>query len=222
MADDKPGGTDQPAGTEKPAEQKPAGDTPPAPKPAEPKPGDTPSDQQPAESKDPASQDGTPPAAPKAPDTYALTVPDGAQTYLDDEDLKTLEATARANNWTNEQAQAVLEQHADTLAAQSAAFRAVTEKDPTYGGDHLIETQRLATLALDRVRPADTDQGQALRRLLAKSGYGNKLEVVSFLADLGKLMAEDQPHGGGGTKPTGPARTAKSTSDVGAVLYGKS
>jgi len=145
---------------------------------------------------------------PKAPDKYELKLPDDAGDYLDESDLAQVERVARAKGWTNEQAQASLEEYADSLAAQSQAFRVETEKDQTYGGDNLAETQRLARLALDKVRPANTEQGKALRRILAKSGYGNKLEVVSFLADLGKLMAEDNPGGSGAGSKAGEKSTA--------------
>lgn len=152
---------------------------------------------------------------PKAPDKYELEMPSDAGDYLDESDLKTVEGVARAKGWTNEQAQASLDEYADGLAKQSAGFRAETEKDPTYGGDNLAETQRLARLALDKVRPANTEEGKGLRRLLAKSGYGNNLRIVSFLADLGKLMAEDSP---GGSSSGGKG----GSKDAATLLYGES
>jgi hypothetical protein len=133
---------------------------------------------------------------PNAPEKYALKLPEGAEEWLDPSDLKQIETLARAKGWTNDEAQQALEDHADGLVAQSQAFRAATEADETYGGDKLVETQRLARAALDRVRPAGTPRGDALRKILQRTGYGNNVEIVSFLADLGKLMAEDQPSGG--------------------------
>jgi hypothetical protein len=84
------------------------------------------------------------------------------------------------------------------LTTRAEAFRDTTKADKEYGGDKWGETERLANQVLDRVRPVGTTRGDALRRLLHKSGYGNHIEVVSFLADLGKLMAEDKPTGGAG------------------------
>lgn len=156
----------------------------------------------------------------KAPDKYELAIPDGAADYLDDADLKTIEKQARAAGWTNAEAQERIDQYADGLAAQSADFRKLTEADPIYGGDHLQETQRLARLALDRVRPADTPQGQELRRILAKTGYGNHLAVVSLLADLGKLMAEDQP-GAQGSASRSKGSAANDPAAQAEKLYGK-
>lgn len=159
---------------------------------------------------------------PKTAADFKLTIPEGSSDYLDDGDVKAISKIAAAEGWTNEQAQEKLEQHADAIAAQSKAFRVETEADETYGGDNLAETQRLARLALDKVRPADTPAGKAIRRLLARSGYGNNLAVVSLLADLGKLMDEDgsagQGGGGGGQrKGAGGEKRAPE-----AVLYDKS
>jgi hypothetical protein len=151
-------------------------------------------------------------AAPTAPEKYTLTVPDGGR--LDADDVKAIEAIAREQGWTNDQAQAALDSHADALAAQSERFLADVTADPTYGGEHLAETQQLARRALDKLRPAGTPRGDALRRLLDKSGYGNHIEVVSLLADLGKQMAEDRP---GAPQSTDAARTTR-TADA---LYPK-
>jgi hypothetical protein len=153
------------------------------------------------------------PPATGAPEKYDLKLPDGSKDWLDETDVKSLETLARSKNLTNEQAQSVLVEQAEALAAQSAAFRAQTESDPTYGGDKLAETQRLARLALDRVRPAGTPHGDALRRVLAKTGYGNHVEVIGFLAELGKQMAEDQPPHS--TRGGGPSAT-----DAASKLYG--
>jgi hypothetical protein len=134
----------------------------------------------------------------QAPDKYELQLPEGSEAWLEAADLKEIETVAKAEGWTNEQAQDRLDQHATMMVARSAAFRVATEADPIYGGEHLAETERHATLALDRLRPAGTPQGDALRKLLVKTGFGNNIEVVSFLSDIGKRMAEDVPIGGGG------------------------
>jgi hypothetical protein len=114
---------------------------------------------------------------------------------------------------TNEQAQAEITERAEFMAAQSQAFYEQTADDATYGGDKLEETEKLARAALDRIRPKGTPRGDALRRMLVKTGYGNNLEIVSFLADLGKLMAEDK--GAGAVSGATPSETAAEK------LYGK-
>lgn len=212
--DTKPGDT-KPA-DQKPADQKPVDDKPADQKPADQKPADDkPADQKPADdSAKPGGKAGADDGKPKPPEKYELKLPDNATGLLDDTDLKHIATVARKKGWTNEEAQAAVDEHADTLAAQSVAFRAQTEADETYGGDRLAETQRLAALALDKVRPAGTPQGDALRALLVKTGYGNKLEVVSLLADLGKLMAEDKP-------AAGSAAGGGAKKDPATVLYGE-
>jgi hypothetical protein len=144
----------------------------------------------------------------KAPEKYEIKIPDGAKDMLDDADLKDLEGKARAKGLTNEQLQAVVDARADELAAQSTAFRAQTEADPTIGGDKLPETQRLAKVAMDRLHPESTPEGKDFRKFLTKTGYGNHVQVVKHFATLGKMMAEDGHVQGGGAKP---AKDAAST-----------
>jgi hypothetical protein len=129
----------------------------------------------------------------KAPDKYALTVPEGATAFVDDADLKYLEGAARKAGWSNEDAQAALEEHIATVKAQSDRWAAETTADAEYGGDKLDETQRLARAVIDRVRPAGHTRRESFLRFLGRGGAGNHLEVISFLADLGKLMGEDAP-----------------------------
>jgi hypothetical protein len=173
--------------------------------PAESKAGDKPADKdgQPppppegkAGAKPPVEGQQAPPEKTGPPEKYELVIPQDATRWIDAEDIEGVEALARARGWSNEDAQAELEDHVAIVRAQSAAFRAETVADTVYGGAHLAETQRLARLALDGVRPAGTPRGDAIRRILGKTGYGNNLEVLSMLADFGKLMAEDHPLGG--------------------------
>lgn len=127
------------------------------------------------------------------PEKYSLSVPTGAEAWLGESDLAQFEIVAKKEGLTNEQAQLVIEREADRLVAQSTVFRAQTEADAEYGGEKLAQTQKLGGALLDRVRPAGTPRGDAVRALLAKTGYGNHIEIVALLADLGKMMAEDSP-----------------------------
>src|SRR5436190_5907031 len=111
------------------------------------------------------------------PETYVLTVPPGSEQWLDVTDVKSLESHARDKGWTNEQAQAAVTETIALRAAESAAFRTMVEADPIYGGGNLAETDRLANLALDKVRPKGTPAGDAVRGLLARTGYGNHPQV---------------------------------------------
>lgn len=143
------------------------------------------------------------PAAPAPPTTYALKAPEGGR--VDAEDLTAFAAVAKANELSAEDAQLLVDEHNDALNAQAAKFEAEMTANPTYGGAALPETQKHATATLNRFAPAGDPLGDALRRDLVKSGYGSKLSVVSFLARIGKAMAEDTPvHApSGGQVPAG-------------------
>lgn len=153
------------------------------------------------------AKDGKATETSKVPEKYELKVPEGS-TRLDVADLAGVETMARAKGWSNEEAQQAITEHVAALDAQSTRFLETTTADRQYGGDKLPETQKLAKTALDKLRPAGTPRGDALRSLLERSGYGNHIEVVSLLADLGRLMAEDRPGlqtSGGDSTPMDPA-----------------
>lgn len=145
-----------------------------------------------------------------APDKYDLKLPE--KTTLDKDDVAAIEVIARENNWTNEQAQAAIQAHHDTLLETSARFLEATKADKTYGGDKLAQSQARAKAVIDRVRPADHPRRAAFTALLDKSGYGNHIEILSFLADLGAMTEED-----GAVTGEGAARGTRSAEEV---LYG--
>lgn len=131
------------------------------------------------------------PAGP--PEKYALAIPDEAKVFIDDADVKALEKMARETGWTNEEAQAAVDEHVRMVAESAAGFLAQTKADPDYGGEHLAETQRLAKIGIDILRPEGHARRESFTRFLNKVGAANHIEVVSFLADLGKRASEDAP-----------------------------
>jgi hypothetical protein len=135
---------------------------------------------------------------PKAPATYALQLP--ASGRLSERHRTQIEAMARANDWSNDDAQAAVNDLDAQLAAETAGWLEDTKKDKDYGGEKLAESQRLGKLAVDRIRPAGHARRDAFLRLLDSTGYGNHVEVVAFFADLGKLMGEDPGAGGSGSR----------------------
>lgn len=175
----------KPADSQKPADQKPADQ-----KPADQKPSAT-TEEKPGDQKapEPGSKAGDSQEKPKAPAKYALAIPEGAR--LDAADLTAIETAARAQDLSNEDAQAIVAEHAATLDAIAGRFLEETTADPVYGGEHLADTQRLANLALDRLQPKGTPAGDRTRAVLQKTGYGNHIVFVSLMADVGKLLAED-------------------------------
>jgi len=138
-----------------------------------------------------------------APEKYALTLPDGG--YLEAGDLAEIEKIARANDWTNDEAQSALTEHAAALKVQSDRWLEATKADKDYGGEKLVETQRLANAVITRLRPEGHPRRDAFMRFVNRGGAFNHPEVVSFLADLGKMMGEDSATGGNAP------RTVKST-----------
>lgn len=142
---------------------------------------------------------GTPPEkkveAPVAgpPDKYALAIPDEAKVFIDDADVKSFEKMARETGWTNDEAQAAVDEHVRMVAEAAAGFLSTTKADPDYGGEHLPETQRLAKLGIDVLRPEGHARREGFTRFLNKVGAANHIEVISFLADLGKRASEDAP-----------------------------
>jgi hypothetical protein len=129
-------------------------------------------------------------------------VPEASKAYADAGFVSRVEQIARANNWSNEDAQAALEEHLDAARVQATTWAAETHADPTYGGDHLAETQRLAQKVIDRVRPQGHARRDSFLAFLGRGGAGNHIEVASFMADLGRLMSEDSPAHGRSTAGT--------------------
>jgi hypothetical protein len=132
-------------------------------------------------------------AAAGAPEKYTLAIPDDGKVHIDDADVKEFETMARKAGWTNDEAQAAIDEHLTLVKATSEKFLADTKADTDYGGDNLAETQRLAKLGIDLIRPAGHARREGFTRFLNKVGGGNHIEVVSFLADLGRRASEDNP-----------------------------
>lgn len=191
-------GTTPETTTPAPSEAKPAETTtPPAPAPAEP-----------AKPAEPA----TPPApVQKAPEKYELSLPEG--TLLDDVSIKAIEAAARQNNLTNEQAQHLVntqsKQYADQVLARQESWLEMTRKDPEIGGDNFQENLALARQGIDKF---DTDG--KLKAELDRLGYGNHPEMVRFMSRVGRAL-KDSEHPG--SQNSGSFGGAKSLAEQ---LYG--
>jgi len=191
-----------PAGEQKPGEQKPGEQPVGEQKPGEQKPGEQgkegeqkPGEQKPGEQKPPS-----------APEKYALTIPDDVKDFVDADVLGSVEGMARKAGWSNEEAQAAVAEHGRLLREANDGFLTQLKADPDYGGEKLVETQRLAKSAIDLLRPEGHPRREAFIRAVNRVAAGNHPEVVSFLADLGRRAAEDsigqQAGGAGGKKKT--------------------
>lgn len=155
---------------------------------------------------------GEAPAGP--PEKYTLAIPDDAKVFLDDADVKRFEKMARETGWTNAEAQAAVDEHVRMVNEAAQGFLNETKADPDYGGEHLPETQRLAKLGIELIRPEGHARREGFHRFLNKVGASNHIEVISFLADLGKRASEDSP---GQTQSS--LRGGKKTAEQ--VLYDK-
>ncbi len=164
----------------------------------------------PTEGKEPEGKAGAESAS-KAPEKYDLKVPQGADAYLDADDVRDIEGLCRNAGFSNEEAQAVLDEHLARVQAQSERYRAQAEADPAYGGEHLAETQRRAKLAIDKLRPQGHPRRESFLRFLGRGGAGNHIEALSFLADLGAQLDEARV---GGPPSAGSGGQKKSHAEV--------
>jgi hypothetical protein len=162
----------------------------------------------PAPAATPAPAAATPPVV---PETYALALP--SESPLDQSDIDTVAAMAKARGWTNEQAQAALtEMHSHASETQTRLLSTL-QAHPEVGGAQLQAAQAHAVRAMDRFLPASEAEGAELRSMLNKSGYGNYAPMVLLLSRIGKAMGEDRPIGTPTSTPTTPRSAAE-------VLYG--
>lgn len=157
--------------------------------------------------------------ASKVPERYDYVVPEEAKAFVDPTMLEALAARAKAKGLTMEQAQEQLEELIDERVAMSDAFQQQTLADPTYGGDKLADTQRYAQAAIRHFRPQGHARAESFNKLLIQSGFGNNLDVISFLADVGKAMAEDSP-GAGSSGVTRETKGPLTTEEAADRIYG--
>lgn len=156
---------------------------------------------------------------PKAPEKYELTVSDDVKKAAIGDlvaDIQAdVEADGKASGWTNEEAQAELNERLvranERRTALSARWHGETDGDAEYGGANLEKTKQLSRAAVNAIFP----EGHRLRaeflRDLNGSGIGNKLTVVAFLAAVGKHFAED---GGAHGRTEGAKPEVKADKDV--------
>src|SRR5262245_17473288 len=148
---------------------------------------------------------------PVAPETYTLTLPQGG--VVDASDITTVTAMAKERGWTNDQAQAALNEINTSLVSQAQAFRVELDAHPEIGGTKFAVAQESAFRVLDRFLPQSSPEGTAFRTALNKSGYGNYAPLMLLLSRIGAAMKEDKPLSGPATgAATPPAQ--KSTAEL--------
>lgn len=133
------------------------------------------------------------------PEAYKLELP--KDSLLNPAKLAEVAEFAKANKFTNEEAQKVLERESATIAAYVDEAKKQAEEawnktmedwinelkdDKEYGGDNFGKNAELSKRVVDRF--AD-DQ---FKKDLIETGYGNHPGFNRFMAKLGKAMSEDQ------------------------------
>ena len=149
-----------------------------------------------------------PPATPPAPGEVTLTRAEDA--LLSQEGIDAISLFAKENKLTQPAAEklmamqnASLEQSQDALefarAKQADTWASETKADLVIGGEKLQEHAELARRVVNRFGNPE------LRDYLNKSGLGNNVHVIKFLANIGKVSSDDTLAAPGTTTPP-PAR----------------
>ncbi len=130
---------------------------------------------------------------------------------LEQSDVDSVIAIAKAKGWSNDDAQATLTEMHEQLVAQRAQLRTELQAHPEIGGTNLEVAQQHAQRALNHFLPAESPEGKTFRAAMTKSGYGDYAPLVLLLSRIGKAMSEDRPIAAGGGALPG---ALKPTSDV--------
>jgi hypothetical protein len=144
------------------------------------------------------------------PETYTLNIPQADVEFADDKDLERIAVIAKANQWSNEDAQAELAAQIDLRRTAHTQLYAEAQAHPEIGGDKLEAAGQRAKAFMDKLLPATEPDGARLRRDLQRLGLSNYPPLVVLLARAGAAMAEDSPVAGSTATNTGP----KATEDV--------
>ncbi|MGE7139145.1 hypothetical protein ACQKIE_16080 [Luteibacter sp. NPDC031894] len=149
--------------------------------------------------------------APKAPEKYELSVPEGFQ--LEPETTAEFEQIAREFDLDNDQAnkliplgvklaQRIEAKQAETHQSQVAQWADAVRNDKELGGANFDATVATAKKALDRFGTPE------LKQLMDTSGFGNHPEIVRAFHRIGQAIADDtfvNAPSGGGTSGKSPA-----------------
>lgn len=130
------------------------------------------------------------PKAEGAPEAYQFQAPDGVE--LDTDLVGEFEAMAREDNLSQERAQRYVDIAAKIVTKQFEALQNVhtqwaeeSRTDKEFGGDNLDANLAVAKKAMLLFG------GDAMRKLLDDTGYGNHPEVIRAWWKVGKAMADD-------------------------------
>lgn len=148
------------------------------------------------------------------PEKYELTVPDGDKAWVSDRDTALIAETAKASQWTQDEAASELAAMIEERKATHTALLAETQAHPEIGGDKLEVAQKHALLAMNRLLPEDTADGKRFRADINRLGLSSYAPLVLLLSRVGRLMAEDQPGAGNEGGAGGSGNEGKTTEEV--------
>jgi len=144
-----------------------------------------------------------------APEKYDLKL--GENSVLDASDLERIEAIARQQGLSNEDAQAFVDKQQNDvfkiIEERKEAWHKQASMDKDIGGERFAENAELAKRAFDRVAP------EGLKAEMERTGYGNHPLVLKMFVNLGRMMADDKLVQGGSQG----GATSKSAAEL---LYG--
>lgn len=147
------------------------------------------------------------------PEKYELKIPEGS--LLEASRLEEIAAFAKAQGFSNETAQAVLERESSAIKAYNESQQAILKEmvevkwveqvkaDKEIGGEKFRENVELAHRALAHFGSED------FKNELNRTGFGNHPELVRVFAKVGRMMANDQA-----VKPGVQTSQKKSTEDL--------
>lgn len=138
-------------------------------------------------------------------ESFKLNLPE--KTHLSEEDAEKLAEFAKENGLSEDVAQKVLEQRSEAIDSfvgkalekqtdLHESWRQETLNDPELGGENLVATSENAKRVLAKFGNED------LTKALRDTKYGNNIEVVRFLNNIGKAMSEDKVIFGSGKTKT--------------------
>lgn len=151
----------------------------------------------------------------EVPEKYEWTLPEGFEGELDQAAVEAFEPLARELGLTQEQANKMVELHAQSLmkaneaareqiASQMQQWNESLRTDPDFGGAKFNENVAIAQKAVQAFGPPE------LTQVLNETGLGNHPALVKTFHQIGKAISEDRfvP----GNQSSGPR-------SAGAIMY---
>ena len=143
-----------------------------------------------------------------APEKYDLKLAEGS--LLDVSALGRIEAFAKQQGLSNEEAQALVDKQQAEVATfvedRKVMWHKQASEDKDIGGENFAKNAELAKRAFERVAP------EGLKAEMDRTGYGNHPLVLKMFVNLGRMMADDKFVQGG--------QAAAASKSAAELLYG--